>query len=493
MFKFIKKATSALLASIMCIPVGIVNVSHAVASNPDGSYTVMLTDTENGLIQFSEDSMNNSSASQDGYQMMHINDDGEMEQIENDGSLWAFKAGDDVEIECIPDDGYYVESLSLKDSETGKTLSQADTVDNAFSFSMPEKNVSVEVTFSSTATINIKDDEKSKSSDDGIEYHDIVEDMDISKEEVEEVITDVITESYIKSNLNEKYISVDSDDIKMANVLLVKNTLFDGQYVAENDTIDSVISSIESGDKNFEKNVKKFISQLDAWVIVYDMNKDSDYFVACANTMIKDTAYIVQDFAVALNNLNGESVEGCIYDKATGLLYIPKALYKSQEEPDKDIFMNLQVQFMQVFNKVSKNSDESMASEVHMVSVDEKKEEIELSSSEQKIFSLKTDVTVDKGMDPENLNVLVNGLPTSKDAYTYDPETGKLSMEVSPSAVTSVEVTEGRESLSDELLDFMEKSDAAGIDLGNMSGSQLPATPISHLTSHPSTSLSQWI
>ena len=109
-----------------------------------------------------------------------------------------------------------------------------------------------------------------------------------------------------------------------------------------------------------------------------------------------------------------------------------------------------------------------------MVSVDEKKEEIELSSSEQKIFSLKTDVTVDKGMDPENLNVLVNGLPTSKDAYTYDPETGKLSMEVSPSAVTSVEVTEGRESLSDELLDFMEKSDAAGIDLGNMSGSQLP-------------------
>ena len=474
MMKFLKKATSALLASLMCIPAGIVNISHAAESNPDGSYTVTLTDTENGLIQFSEDSMNNSSASQDGYQMMHINDDGEMEQIENDGSLWAFKAGDDVEIECIPDDGYYVESLSLKDSETGKTLSQADTVDNAFSFSMPEKNVSVEVTFSSTATINIKDDEKSKSSDDGIEYHDIVEDMDISKEEVEEVITDVITESYIKSNLNEKYISVDSDDIKMANVLLVKNTLFDGQYVAENDTIDSVISSIESGDKNFEKNVKKFISQLDAWVIVYDMNKDSDYFVACANTMIKDTAYIVQDFAVALNNLNGESVEGCIYDKATGLLYIPKALYKSQEEPDKDIFMNLQVQFMQVFNKVSKNSDESMASEVHMVSVDEKKEEIELSSSEQKIFSLKTDVTVDKGMDPENLNVLVNGLPTSKDAYTYDPETGKLSMEVSPSAVTSVEVTEGRESLSDELLDFMEKSDAAGIDLGNMSGSQLP-------------------
>ncbi len=183
MFKFIKKATSALLASIMCIPAGIVNVSHAVASNPDGSYTVMLTDTENELIQFSESSMNNSTASQDGYQMMQIGDDGEMEQIENDGSLWAFNSGDNVEIECIPDEGYYVETLSLKDSETGKTLSQTDTVDNVFSFEMPEKNISVEAIFSSTATINIKDGEKSKSSD-GIEYHDIVEDMDISKEEV---------------------------------------------------------------------------------------------------------------------------------------------------------------------------------------------------------------------------------------------------------------------------------------------------------------------
>ena len=97
MLKFIKKATSALLASLMCIPAGIVNITSAAQSNPDGSYTVTLADTENGLIQFSEESMANSSASQDGYQMMHINDDGEMEQIENDGSIWAFKEGDTVE------------------------------------------------------------------------------------------------------------------------------------------------------------------------------------------------------------------------------------------------------------------------------------------------------------------------------------------------------------------------------------------------------------
>lgn len=69
-------------------------------------------------------------------------------------------------------------------------------------------------------------------------------------------------------------------------------------------------------------------------------------------------------------------------------------------------FMDIQIQFMQVFNKVSRNSEEPMTSEVHMVSVDEKEEQIELSSSEQKIFSMQTEVTVDKGMDKDALFLL---------------------------------------------------------------------------------------
>lgn len=488
MIKFLKKATSALLASVMCIPTGIVNITNAEINNPDGSYTVTLSDTENGLMQFSEESMNNSTASQDGYQMMQMDENGEMQQIENDGSLWAFSEGDTVEIECIPDNGYYVESLTLKDSETGSQLAKKDTVNNVFSFEMPAKNLSVEVVFSSTATINIKDDKDTKKSD-GIEYHDIVEDMDISKEEVEEVVADVITESYIKSNLDEKYITV-GDKIRMANALLVKNSIFDGAYIQDGDTIDSIMGSIESGDKDFEENVKKFISQLDAYVIVYDLNPDSNYYVSLANTMIRDSSYTVQDFAVAANNLDGENAHGCIYDERTGLLYIPKDLYESKEEQGKDIFMHLQIQFMQIYNKTSKNSTESMTSKVHMVSVDEKDEQIELASSEQKIFSMKTDVVVDKGMDPENLNVLVNGLPASEDSYTYNPGTGELSMEVSPSSVNSVEVTEGKESLSDELLDFMDKTEATETDLTNMTGTQLPESHPEKPTEQPPMELS---
>lgn len=112
MIKFVKKAISTLLASAMCIPTGIVNIAHAAESNPDGSYTVTLADTENGLMQFSEECMNNSTASQDGYQMMQVNEDGEMQQIENDGSLWAFSKNDNVVIELLPNEGYFVESIT---------------------------------------------------------------------------------------------------------------------------------------------------------------------------------------------------------------------------------------------------------------------------------------------------------------------------------------------------------------------------------------------
>ena len=398
MLKFIKKATSALLASIMCIPAGIVNVTSAAQSNPDGSYTVTLTDTENGLIQFSEESMNNSSASQDGYQMMHINDDGQMEQIENDGSLWAFKEGDTVEIECIPDEGYYVESLVLKDAESGKILSQKDTLNNVFSFSMPAKNLSVEAKFSSTAVIDINNT-KSKSSDE-IEYHDITEDIEnedlgISTQEINECVSDLISENYIKSHLDPKFVTVDSDDIRMANVLPVKNTLFDGQYVEENDTIDSIMGSIEAGDKDMYANAQKFIAQLESYVVVYDFNASSDYYVAYANTLMKDSAYTVQDLCVAINNTDGMVVEnGYVYDEETGLLYISKDLYKSENEKDKEIILYLQVQFMQVFNHKGRKSDsltpDGMTSGVNSISVDEGDGQIELSSYNQEIFAMQT-------------------------------------------------------------------------------------------------------
>lgn len=145
--KILKKAMSAFLAALMCIPSGILSIANAAETNPNGDYTVMLTDAENGLLQFSEECMNASTASQEGYNMMQVGEDGSMNQIENDGSIWAFKEGDTVEIETIPGDRYHVESFAVKDSSSGDIVAEKETSDNVFSFTMPGKNVSVEAVF----------------------------------------------------------------------------------------------------------------------------------------------------------------------------------------------------------------------------------------------------------------------------------------------------------------------------------------------------------
>lgn len=118
--KLLKKAISSLLASVMCIPSGI--LSFAEAGEQNVITTATLSDVENGFMQFSEESMNASTASQDGYNMMQVNDDGEFEKIENDGSIWAFNFGDTVEVELIPDNGYHVKVFSIAHAEKCKRI-----------------------------------------------------------------------------------------------------------------------------------------------------------------------------------------------------------------------------------------------------------------------------------------------------------------------------------------------------------------------------------
>lgn len=118
--RIFKKVMSAFLASVMCIPSGILNFAYA-AETDSGSYTVALSETENGIMQLSEACMEASTASQDGYHMVKIGDDGTAEQIENDGSLWAFSKDDKVEVELIPDEGYEVVSLAI-DGSAGRLV-----------------------------------------------------------------------------------------------------------------------------------------------------------------------------------------------------------------------------------------------------------------------------------------------------------------------------------------------------------------------------------
>lgn len=148
MIKFIKKAISAFLASVMCIPAGIINVAAAEENDTGTVTTVTLSDScENGMMQFSESCMEASTANQDGYHMVQVGEDGELNQVENDGSIWAFNAGDSVEVELLPNENYEVGSFSIKDVSSGNILAHRETTDNIFSFTMPAQSLSVEATF----------------------------------------------------------------------------------------------------------------------------------------------------------------------------------------------------------------------------------------------------------------------------------------------------------------------------------------------------------
>lgn len=149
--RIFKKFLSAVLASVMCIPA---TPAYAAESGGNGDYTAMLADTENGIIQFSEACMEESTASQDGYHMVMVNEDGGLDHVDNDGSTWAFSEGDEVEIELVPDDGYEISSLTVKNAETGAEMAHEDTSDNVFSFVMPAKNITIHAGFTETDAEN---------------------------------------------------------------------------------------------------------------------------------------------------------------------------------------------------------------------------------------------------------------------------------------------------------------------------------------------------
>ena len=462
MIKFLKKAVSAFLASVMCIPTGIVNIANAEENDTDTVTTVTLSDTDNGIMQFSQECIDASTADQDGYHMVQVGEDGELDQIENDGSIWAFNAGDKVEVELVPDDEYNVKSFTIKDSNSGDVMAHKETMDNVFSFTMPNQSLTVEAVFSSSSTVEIVE-ELTNGGELDVEskYHDITESAEITQEEVEEVIFDLATESYIKANLNPAYMTVNGKGAPV-DILPVKQTLYDGKYVEPGDTIDSIMDSIEADDENADENLMKFLGQVQATTYIYDFDENSDYYVTYANTMQKDEGYTVQDWQFAYNDLSGRALDGCVYDNATGLLYIPKQLYSqlNKEENNELAISSMQVQFMQVYHdndNMARTTEEDipeMQSSVYTIGVDDNGESIDVSTGTQDIFSLETTTTVEAGMNPENLSVSVNGVIMPEDSYDYDPDTGNIEIGMSSAAVVSVEAWENGETLKDQLVDI---------------------------------------
>ena len=98
----------------------------------------------------------------------------------------------------------------------------------------------------------------------------------------------------------------------------VDATIASEDQLKPGETIDSLMKN----DTGF-----RFITQNTGRVPVYQLNEDSEYVVAFADVMHNDNKSRIVDSVVARNDVTGTTINGCKFDEATGLLYIPRTAF----------------------------------------------------------------------------------------------------------------------------------------------------------------------
>lgn len=305
-------------------------------------------------------------------------------------------------------------------------------------------------------TVNYRDkvsaEENVKSSSAEIEINaverkpqNIVTAKEESDAEASENNLDPVTAEYIKNNLDTAYTSLDM--MRLDQVLVVKNTLVEAEEIAENETIDSFFLREDTGDL--------FITTIPSTVALYNLDINSNYYVGLGNTMLNDSTAEVKDQIFAINNNNAEVVnDRCHYDAETGLVYISKDLFGNTAG-------NVQVQFLQAVSQ----SSAKLSSEVNYTTTDSRT--VKEGSRNVDSFDFETNVKTDKDLDKTELTVSVNGLPTSN--YSYDPESGVITIPQSSTAVQSVNVDVDKKSPIAKLADkFLNITNVEAFSMGEM-------------------------
>lgn len=274
---------------------------------------------------------------------------------------------------------------------------------------------------------------------------DIVTAKEESDAEASENNLDPVTAEYIKNNLDTAYTSLNM--MRLDQVLVVKNTLVEAEGIAENETIDSFFLREDTGDL--------FITTIPSTVALYNLDINSNYYVGLGNTMLNDSTAEVKDQIFAINNNNAEVVnDRCHYDAETGLVYISKDLFGNTAG-------NVQVQFLQAVSQ----STAKLSSEVNYTTTDSRT--VKEGSRNVDSFDFETNVKTEKDLDKTELTVSVNGLPTSN--YSYDSESGVITIPQSSTAVQSVNVDVDKKSPIAKLADkFLNITNVEGFSMGEM-------------------------
>lgn len=248
---------------------------------------------------------------------------------------------------------------------------------------------------------------------------DEIELPDVTEKDEREAIADPIYEGYIHDHLNLDLVGRD-DGLVPASVMRVKQSLYNRTALNNHTDIDALMADSDYSDQ--------FVMQFETIVPIYMVNADTDYLVAYVNTMQNDTRASVLDWDFAEYNYDGMLLDDCIYDKETGLAYIPKhnLIVDGAYTLDK-----IQVQLAQGIN-FNVNYTESVA--VAGVGTDD------VVADSCSMFDEYPTFDIGSGLDESKLEVAMNGIPIDTEYYAYDSSSGILTINHSPVLVASVYV-----------------------------------------------------
>ena len=141
------------------------------------------------------------------------------------------------------------------------------------------------------------------------------------------------SEEYLKANVNEAYAK--SEKLIPTDIIMVKHLIAEESKLPEEKTIDAM----------WEKAKDAFIMLNDTYVLLYDTDENSEYYVAYVDTMHDDVTSVVTDVSFAYTNLNGEVITDAIFDNETGLAYVPKKY--TTENKNGIGLCNVQIELLQ--------------------------------------------------------------------------------------------------------------------------------------------------
>ena len=243
---------------------------------------------------------------------------------------------------------------------------------------------------------------------------------------VSQETTDV--EEYIKANVDLRYSQVVKFEAK--DIMATKNIIAQESLIDSSKTIDGL----------WNNTPEAFIMMNDTYVLLYDLDDNSDYYVAYANTMFEDEDSNVTDYQFAYTNLNGEAIEDAIYDYNTGLAYVPKKY--TEENKNGTGTLNIQLELLQA----STNANPKTTFDV----VVEKDEDIQgnfANSGKATVDSIATEFGLKISLDDLAINSINQNYiklyvnDSEFDKYVYYEAEGIVVLEELPSTIQNIKVS----------------------------------------------------